>query len=108
MGIIAYQLLTGRLPFSGDLGDEVTELFMEKQLFENKACLFAGALTLPNTGPSLECSLIPGGQSAAEQEHECITGFPLLQCWDRLLLELNSLGAVCAPSACKMAVEMQL
>lgn len=36
MGIIVYQLLTGRLPFSGESGDEVTELYMQEQLFENK------------------------------------------------------------------------
>ena len=35
-GIIAYQLLTGRLPFSGDDGDDVAELYMRKQLFENR------------------------------------------------------------------------
>ena len=34
--MIAYQLLTGRLPFSGEDGDEVAELYMQKQLFENK------------------------------------------------------------------------
>ena len=35
-GIIAYQLLTGRLPFSGDSGEEVAELYMQKQLFQNR------------------------------------------------------------------------
>ena len=31
-GIVAYLLLTGRLPFAGDEGIEVTELFMSKQV----------------------------------------------------------------------------
>ena len=35
-GVMAYQLLTGRLPFSGEDGDEVSELFMAKQVFENR------------------------------------------------------------------------
>ena len=35
-GIIAYQLLTGRLPFAGEQGDEVAELYMRKQLFQNR------------------------------------------------------------------------
>ena len=42
-GIIAYQLLTGRLPFSGESGDEVAELYMQKQLFQNRVwsgCIF--------------------------------------------------------------------
>ena len=43
VGIIAYQLLTGRLPFSGEDGDDVTELYMRKQLFENKARVHASA-----------------------------------------------------------------
>lgn len=33
---MAYQLLTGRLPFTGDDGDEVAELYMEKQQCNNK------------------------------------------------------------------------
>ena len=31
-GIVAYLLLTGRLPFAGEEGIEVTELFMSKQV----------------------------------------------------------------------------
>lgn len=31
LGIVAYQLLTGRLPFSGEEGQEVAEEYMEKQ-----------------------------------------------------------------------------
>ncbi len=36
VGIIAYMLLTGRLPFSGEEGDEVAELYMRKHVFNNK------------------------------------------------------------------------
>jgi calcium-dependent protein kinase len=36
VGIIAYMLLTGRLPFSGEEGDEVAELYMSKHVFNNK------------------------------------------------------------------------
>lgn len=35
-GIIAYQLVTGRLPFSGEEGEEVSVRYMEKQQFEHK------------------------------------------------------------------------
>ena len=35
-GIIAYQLVTGRLPFSGEEGEEVSTRFMEKQQFDHK------------------------------------------------------------------------
>ena len=35
-GILAYQLLTGRLPFVGDSGLLVSKLYMAKQLFTNK------------------------------------------------------------------------
>jgi calcium-dependent protein kinase len=36
VGIIAYMLLTGRLPFSGEEGDEVAELYMSKHVYNNK------------------------------------------------------------------------
>lgn len=36
VGIVAYQLLTGRLPFSGEEGDEVAEEYMSKQVYNNK------------------------------------------------------------------------
>ncbi|GAB4824203.1 hypothetical protein N2152v2_011249 [Parachlorella kessleri] len=35
-GIVAYLLLTGRLPFAGEEGIEVTDLFMSKQVYNNK------------------------------------------------------------------------
>ncbi len=35
-GIIACLLLAGRLPFSGEEGQEVTDLYMSKQHFVNK------------------------------------------------------------------------
>lgn len=35
-GILAYQLLTGRLPFVGDNGLMVSKLYMTKQIFSNK------------------------------------------------------------------------
>ena len=35
-GVMAYQLVTGRLPFSGEEGEEVSTLFMEKQQFDHK------------------------------------------------------------------------
>lgn len=45
LGIVAYQLLTGRLPFSGEEGQEVSEEYMAKKVFDNKevfrAVLFA-------------------------------------------------------------------
>lgn len=36
MGIIAYLLLTGRLPFGGEDGQEVSDLFLTKQTFSNR------------------------------------------------------------------------
>lgn len=36
VGIIAYLLLTGRLPFAGEEGEEVSDLFMRKQIFQNR------------------------------------------------------------------------
>ncbi|DBA71563.1 hypothetical protein WJX79_004862 [Trebouxia sp. C0005] len=35
-GIIAYQLVTGRLPFTGEEGEEVSTQYMEKKQFEHK------------------------------------------------------------------------
>lgn len=35
-GVLAYQLLTGRLPFIGDNGLLVSKLYMSKQIFSNK------------------------------------------------------------------------
>mmetsp|Transcript_18592 Transcript_18592/g.56153 ORF Transcript_18592/g.56153 Transcript_18592/m.56153 type:complete len:489 (-) Transcript_18592:1324-2790(-) len=36
VGIIAYLLLTGRLPFGGEDGQEVSDLFLTKQTFSNR------------------------------------------------------------------------
>lgn len=36
VGIVAYLLLAGRLPFSGEEGEEVSDLFMRKQTFQNR------------------------------------------------------------------------
>ncbi|PRW20925.1 calcium-dependent kinase 26-like [Chlorella sorokiniana] len=36
LGIVAYQLLTGRLPFSGEDGQEVSDEYMAKQQYNNK------------------------------------------------------------------------
>ena len=38
VGIIAYLLLTGRLPFAGEEGEEVSDLFIRKQTFQNRVC----------------------------------------------------------------------
>ncbi|KAL3131234.1 hypothetical protein ABBQ38_000531 [Trebouxia sp. C0009 RCD-2024] len=35
-GVMAYQLVTGRLPFSGEEGEEVSTLYMQTQRFEHK------------------------------------------------------------------------
>ena len=32
VGIVAYQLLTGRLPFAGEDGEDVSEVYMSKQV----------------------------------------------------------------------------
>lgn len=32
LGIVAYQLLTGRLPFGGEDGQEVSEVYMKKEV----------------------------------------------------------------------------
>ncbi len=32
LGIVSYQLLTGRLPFSGEEGQDVSEVYMQKQV----------------------------------------------------------------------------
>ncbi|PSC69548.1 calcium-dependent kinase 17 [Micractinium conductrix] len=37
LGIVAYQLLTGRLPFGGEDGQEVSEVYMKKETFDNKS-----------------------------------------------------------------------
>ena len=42
-GIIAYQLVTGRLPFTGEEGEEVSTQYMEKKQFDHKVGL--GQLT---------------------------------------------------------------
>lgn len=39
VGIIAYLLLTGRLPFAGEEGEEVSDLFIRKQTFQNRVRL---------------------------------------------------------------------
>ena len=36
VGIVAYMLLSGRLPFSGEEGEEVAELYMSKHVYNNK------------------------------------------------------------------------
>ena len=38
-GIIAYQLVTGRLPFTGEEGEEVSTQYMEKKQFDHKVGL---------------------------------------------------------------------
>ncbi len=43
-GIIAYQLVTGRLPFTGEEGEEVSTQYMEKKQFDHKVGL--GQLTV--------------------------------------------------------------
>ncbi len=35
-GIIAYQLVTGRLPFAGEEGEEVSTRYMNEQQFDHK------------------------------------------------------------------------
>lgn len=35
-GVMAYQLVTGRLPFSGEEGEEISTLYMQTQRFEHK------------------------------------------------------------------------
>ena len=35
-GVMAYQLVTGRLPFSGEEGEEVSTQYMQTQRFEHK------------------------------------------------------------------------
>lgn len=39
VGIIAYLLLSGRLPFAGEEGEEVSDLFIRKQTFQNRVRL---------------------------------------------------------------------
>jgi serine/threonine protein kinase len=39
VGIIAYLLLTGQLPFAGEEGEEVSDLFIRKQTFQNRVRL---------------------------------------------------------------------
>ena len=41
-GILAYQLLTGRLPFSGEEGDEVSEVFQQRKVFDNRVRVSMG------------------------------------------------------------------
>lgn len=35
-GVMAYQLVTGRLPFTGEDGEEVSTRYMETQQFDHK------------------------------------------------------------------------
>ena len=46
-GIIAYQLVTGRLPFTGEEGEEVSVRYMEKQQFDHKVGTQATRRTIP-------------------------------------------------------------
>ena len=45
-GVIAYQLVTGRLPFTGEEGEEVSTGFMEKQQFDHKVRLRMSSVSL--------------------------------------------------------------
>ena len=45
-GIIAYQLVTGRLPFTGEEGEEVSTQYMEKKQFDHKVRLGQSTLFL--------------------------------------------------------------
>ena len=45
-GIIAYQLVTGRLPFTGEEGEEVSTQYMEKKQFDHKVGLGQSTLFL--------------------------------------------------------------
>ncbi len=45
-GIIAYQLVTGRLPFTGEEGEEVSTQYMEKKQFDHKVGLEQATLFL--------------------------------------------------------------
>ena len=47
LGIVAYQLLTGRLPFGGEDGEEVSENYMAKQV----RCGAVGVRACVRTGP---------------------------------------------------------
>lgn len=38
-GVMAYQLVTGRLPFSGEEGEEVSTRYMQTQRFDHKVRL---------------------------------------------------------------------
>ncbi len=54
VGIIAYLLLTGRLPFAGEEGEEVSDLFMRKQIFQNRVRpSFIGFVSRPNCGDAV-------------------------------------------------------
>ncbi len=45
-GIIAYQLVTGRLPFTGEEGEEVSTQYMEKKQFDHKVGLEQSTLLI--------------------------------------------------------------
>lgn len=56
-GIIAYQLVTGRLPFTGEEGEEVSTQYMEKKQFDHKVGLVQSTLFICcYLGPHPECS----------------------------------------------------
>ena len=49
-GVIAYQLLTSRLPFAGEAGLEVSEAYMRKQVVDHKVChtqVWDGCMSAP-------------------------------------------------------------
>ena len=45
-GIIAYQLVTGRLPFTGEEGEEVSTQYMEKKQFDHKVGLVQSLISI--------------------------------------------------------------
>ena len=52
-GVMAYQLVTGRLPFAGEEGEEVSTRYMEKQQFDHKVTFLVrrGTKQIPQEKP---------------------------------------------------------